>query len=166
MFFPNKTIWSCHLLITYPWWLPWHKALTEHINLLIVGTYAILCPHLSSCYVSHSMPLPHWATYIFLNVSRSHLQSCTWLLPLSAISLSLSFFLLLSFFRLSRCIILNIKCQNIPASGSLCWHPKASLGKSFLCFLNVLFTSLLELASVHRVNCLFTYLTPTLDLCA
>lgn len=72
----------------YLWWLPWHKALTEHMNLLIVGTYFILCPHLSSFYVSQSMPQLYRATYyIFLNVSCSlSLPNLYVTAPLSEIS--------------------------------------------------------------------------------
>lgn len=87
---------------------------------LVFGTYFISCPHLSSSHVSRSMS-QHIELLIFswMCHALSHFQACTRLLPLFRIS---------SFFHNASFLTLR---QNIPASGSLCWHPKANLDSLF-----------------------------------
>lgn len=60
-------------------------------------------------------------------------------------------------FFLSHSIIRDIKCQNILASGNLCWHPKACLGKSF-CVSSVFYLSLFH-SLYHCIELIATYLS-------
>lgn len=60
-------------------------------------------------------------------------------------------------FFLWHSIIRDIKCQNIPASGNLCWHPKSCLGKSF-CVSSVFYLSLYH-SLYHCIELIAIYLS-------